>query len=120
MKLNKDLINEHKMFLQNLTTATPQLRKILIDEASKPEINAITEIAEKINHGHIKISPAHFDRLKKHKKIIRKISSRSLPHKAKKVILNQKGGFLPVMIAPILAALGSVAGRLISHYLGLQ
>jgi len=113
------LLKNNIPFLQNLATATAADRKHLIENASVEEIKVLTEIAMNITKGHFPVTHKHFHRLKRHKHIIRKLASASIPHKAKKVILNQKGGFLPVLVAPILAALGSIAGRLISYHLGL-
>jgi hypothetical protein len=113
------LLRSNIPFLQNLTTATPAQRKKIIENASAEEIKCLTEIAMNITHGHFPVSDQHFERLKKHKHTIRQLAKKSIPHKAKKIILNQKGGFLPVLIAPVLAALGSIAGRLISYHLGL-
>lgn len=113
------LLKNNVDFLQNLATASTAERKRLIENASGEEINALTEIAMNITKGHFPVTQKHFHKLKKHKHIIRKLASKAIPHKAKKVILNQKGGFLPILVAPILAALGSIAGRLISYHLGL-
>src|SRR6266436_542356 len=113
------LLKSNIPFLQSLATATTTERKKLIENASDEEMHVLTEIAMNITEGHFPVTDKHFHRLKKHKHIIRKLASVSVPHKAKKVILNQKGGFLPILVAPVLAAIGSIAGRLISYHLGL-
>lgn len=113
------LLKRNVPFLQNLATAKSEERKRLIENATVEEMKVLTEIAMNISKGHFPVTHKHFHRLKRHRHIIRKLASTSVPHKAKKVILNQKGGFLPVLVAPVLAALGSIAGRFISYHLGL-
>jgi hypothetical protein len=120
MEMKNKKLKPHISFLRNLATATPSERKILIENASDKEMSALTEIAMNITKGHFPVSDKHFHRLKRHKHIIRKLASIHIPHKAKKIILKQKGGFLPILVAPILSTLGAIAGRLISHHLGLS
>lgn len=87
------LVKNNIPFLQNLATSSPSERKRLIENASDEQMHALTEIAMNITEGHFPVTDKHFQRLKKHKHVIRKLASVSVPHKAKKVILNQKGGF---------------------------
>lgn len=118
--MKSKLLKRNIPFLQRIATAAPAERKKLIENATDEEMTVLTEIAMNITKGHFPVTDKHFHRLKKHKHVIRKLASPTLPHEAKKVILNQRGGFLPVLVAPVLAALGSIAGRLISYHLGLS
>jgi hypothetical protein len=94
-------------------------RKTTIEEATPDEVRALTEIAANIVKGNFQLDPKTIHKLRKHKHSVRNLSKKSLSHKKKKVFLVQQGGFLPILLAPVLTALGAIAGKAISSAIGL-
>ena len=90
-----------------------------MEEATPDQIRALSEIASNIVKGNFKVDSKTFKKLQKHKEHIRKLSKKTCSHIKKKAILTQKGGFLPLLVTPILSALGGIAGRVIGSQLGL-
>jgi len=112
-------LDRNKDFLKRLKYGSEEERRNLIQNATPDQIRVITEISMNILSGDFELKKRHVRKLVDHKHIIRKLANRRVPHKIKKVLLNQSGGFLPFLVTPVLSALGAVAGRVISSQLGL-
>jgi hypothetical protein len=91
----------------------PKSRNKLILDAEKCVIDAISEIAKNCLAGNINLKTCDFKKLSKFKNILRQISKKSSV-KRRKQILQQKGGFLTLLIPPALSLIASVVGDLIS------
>lgn len=86
-------------------------RKKLISAADKDLIHCIAECSLNVLNGNVKLTDSEKNKLKKHKKTLRKLARNNGGLKSKKKAV-QKGGaaFLPALLAPIV-------GGLISHFL---
>src|SRR5579863_4283421 len=111
-------LKRNKNFLKNLLKSNEDERQQLIDHATEDEIRCLSEIAKNIISGKFKIPEEVHKGLLPHRHSIRKLSKKTVSHKLKKVVLKQKGGFLPFLISPVLSALGVVVGRIIASHLG--
>jgi hypothetical protein len=94
----------------------PKKRNRLILDAEKCVIDAISEIAKNCLAGNINLKTCDFKKLSKYKKTLRQISKKSSVEKRKR-ILQQKGGFLSLLIPPALSLIASVVGDFISSKL---
>lgn len=112
-------LHRNKTFLKKLTKCYGKKREKIINDASNEQIQSLTEVAHNIVKGNFPIPQKTLKKLSKHKIHIRKLSKLKPSSKSKRKLLIQKGGFLPLMITPVLSALGAVAGRAISTQLGL-
>jgi len=112
-------LDRNKEFLNRIKHSSEQERNELIKNASADQIRVLTEIAVNILSGKFPLKKHHIKKLSNHKHIIRKLAKITVSHKRKKALLNQSGGFLPFLVTPVLAALGSVAGKFIGNQLGL-
>lgn len=88
--------------------------KALIDNASADQLNSILEIIKNTLKGNISYSVKDKRKLVKHSDSIRRLSKPGLSNQVKKKIIQQKGGFIPALLTPVLAAL---ATELIHKYL---
>lgn len=81
-------------------------QKQIISRAEKELIKCICECSLNILNGNVKLSDKQKKQLRKHKKVLRNLSSRKGGVKQKKKIV-QRGGaaFLPALLAPILGGL---------------
>lgn len=112
-------IKRNASFLKKLAKLGPSDRDKLIADATPDQIRALTEIALNITSGNFTLGETHLSKLATHRHIIRKLAKRTLSHKKKKGILLQTGGFLPLLLTPILSALGSLVGRVVGSHLSL-
>ena len=112
-------IQRNEKFLKELVTSSDRRRQSLLEGATKDEIHCLTEIAFNIVKGNFPLDNESLRKLTKHKQAVRKLSKTRGSHKKKKQFLKQKGGFLPLLLAPVLSILGTVAGGCINSLLGL-
>lgn len=111
MKRNAQRVAKHAAELQLIAYADPKTRKKVVQQASKGLVLAVCDCADQVLKGEVKLTPAAFQRLKKHKTTLRKLKSKS-PAATKKALL-QKGGFLhmlPALIGPAVMAISSLFG----------
>lgn len=108
----KRLKRNHRI-LQLLKTSNKKLRGSVLKTCNDDAIKAIVEIIINTLNGNNKISKHVLTRLKKHKSILRTLACSRKSLKAKRKILIQKGGFLPVLIGTVLSG---IIGKLISSF----
>lgn len=103
----------HYNFLRVLAAASPKQKKLLLKNASTPEIKTVCEVCLNLLEGNI---PVDVKKLQKYKTSIRKIACRSTNMKSKKrILVNQSGGFLPLILPAVVSALAGMAGRAIGN-----
>lgn len=101
----------NKSFLKSLNKCikkknTKEIKKI-IQDASCDQLNSITEIVRNTLKGNIPYTPRQRKLLLPHKKVIRELGKISLSSGKRKKLLQQRGGFLPTLLAPVLVAIAS-------------
>lgn len=89
-------------------------RKKVLDGVKRDTINCICECVKNIASGNIPVSSEEIGKLKKHKRRIEQLVDSRTGIKQKGKLLNQSGGFLPLILAPILGVAGSLIGEAIS------
>lgn len=87
--------------LKIISKCKNKYRKAIIKSADRKLISAICECILNSLKGNVKIDPKTRQYLYKYKNVLRKLVSKSTLQK-KKQILDQKGGFLPVLLTSIL------------------
>lgn len=99
-------LKANKHILHVLKNCRPKLRKVLL-KASDPEvIKTLCEIALNTLNGNNKISKQCKLKLKKYKRVLRSLICPKLKLSSKrKILIKQKGGFLPVLIGTVLSGL---------------
>lgn len=100
---------EHYSLLKLL--AQSKKAKYIVHELDDDIIDCLSECSLNILEGNIPLSVSQKNKLKKHKNNLRKFRLKKTSKKKKKAIL-QKGGFLPALLAPVLA---SIAGPVLSR-----
>ena len=105
------LVENNIDFLKSLENISSYRRKRLLKSASESNILALKEVAHNLLQGKLKVPEVK--KLKRHKHSIRKLVKKNSSLKSKRKLLIQKGGFLPLMITPLLSAIGSVTGKVI-------
>lgn len=112
-------LERNSEFINNLFKSPFKSRKRLINKASRDNIDSLSEIALNILKGNVSLSPQHKKKLKKHKEKLRNLAQKNISFKKRKGLLVQRGGFLPLLLAPALSLLGGLAGRALGKALGI-
>lgn len=106
-------VKKNLHFLKVLHSAKPGVRKAILQKADKDLIDTICECLHNILRGNLQVSPTVYGKLKRHQKVLREIQAKKTSQKRKKQLLIQHGGFLPALLAPILAIAGSLIDSLV-------
>lgn len=99
--------------LSVLKTASPALRKAILQKASPSTLLALSEICLNTINGNNRLCPKSKKILQRYKKQMRMLSESKLPLHSRRKILIQSGGFLPVLIGTVLSGL---IGTLVEKY----
>ena len=104
-------VRQHLPTLKKLQkrTISKGERKSLLVQGGKPLQTCLRECAVNILKGNVPMSADCFKKLKCHKQQLRELSHKKTSQK-RRLQIEQKGGFLPLLLAPIL---GSLVGSLL-------
>lgn len=92
----------------------PKHRRAILDSGNDDLVMAICEIVDNVLRGTVKLKSADKQKLVHYKKVMRDIANKRVAKKQKKkLLLSQKGGFLPVILAPALALVASLVGEVV-------
>ena len=99
-------MKKHALCLQLLIeTRNAKLRKAILEHADPEFIRALCECAKNILQGNVKMASDEKSRLRKYRSKLRLLASkRGLSMKQKRRKLQQTGGFLPALLAPLAAS----------------
>ena len=106
-------VKTHIHCLRALCHLKPKQVKGVIENSDNDLIKCLIECAYNVAHGVVPVSPKTLSKLKKHKSKIRKIIDKGTKLKKKKKLLVQSGGFLPLLLAPIVSLVGGLVGEAI-------
>jgi hypothetical protein len=107
-------IRKHAPHLHIIGTGKKTMRDAIIATADKKLIDAICECCKNSLHGNINHSEKDKRRLRQYKRWIKLVMNKKVGIKTKKRILRQKGGFLPMVLGPLLG----LGGKLLSSAIG--
>lgn len=102
-------LKTHLSELKKLAKCSAKERKALLAKGGKPLQLCLRECAINILKGNVHLSKSQFKRLKKYKNKLRDLSKKNTSTK-KRLHIEQRGGFLPLLLAPIV---GSLLGGLL-------
>lgn len=97
-----------------LAKSKPRQCRALLQCADKELIGCLCECIQNVTKGNVRIDGARKRRLAKHKAKLRKILDKRTKLGRKRQLLSQTGGFLPLLLAPIIGLAGSLIGDAIS------
>ena len=98
-------------FLANTNTKN---RKVLLEKADRQLINCICECAYNVFYGNIDLTPKQKKALRRYKSVLQElINDKNRAIRRKRNLLVQKGGFLPVLLAPIIGLAASLIGEFV-------
>ena len=87
-----------------IKTKNAKLRKAILEHADSELIRALCECAHNILRGNVQMTPREKTRLRKYQTKLRLIARKNVSVKQKRRHLQQTGGFLPALLAPLAAS----------------
>jgi len=93
--------------LRVLSLASPAFAKKLMKAADKGLVDCLSECAVNILKGNVALNQTQKKKLQRHKYNLRNLAGKKVPLTEKRRIL-QKGGFLGLLLKPILSVLGGL------------
>lgn len=103
----------HTILLALGTINDKTLRNSILRSCSPPTIRILSQIATNILNGNIPINKSQFKRLKKYCSSLRHLSNTKSCKLRRKLLINQKGGFLPLLIPIIASSLGGILSKVL-------
>lgn len=98
-------LTSHEHILKALLKVNPEQRLAILKTADKNLIKCLCGCALNLVKGNVPVTPILRRKLGKYKKSIRALAHRRGSWKAKKKVLLQRGGgFVPLLLGPILSA----------------
>ena len=94
--------------LRFLAKCNPRQRKAVIQHADNGLLDSLCECALNLLKGHVRLNPKQKKKLSIHKQRLRSLSNKKVARKKKKTILNQHGGFVGALLAPVLGTIVSL------------
>ena len=101
-------IKRNHAVLHALARARPATRTALLKSIPKDSVDAICDCAFNALNGSIPLKHSQKRKLKRYKAQIVKLANKKLSTIKKKKILQQRGGFLPVLLGAALSAVPSL------------
>jgi len=101
---------KHAAILQALCHLTSEQRIAILKKADPKLVRCICECALNILRGNVPLKQPYKQRLRRYAAILRRLADKNNSWRCKKRLIVQRGGFLPLLLAPIL---GTVLSRLI-------
>src|SRR5215470_12915184 len=106
-------LRKHSSLLRLLHRSSPKLRRALIKKNCNGEfIRCISNCCANILKCNVPLNRAQLLKLRRKRHIVRKLADTKTSIAVKKRII-QKGGFLGLILPPLVGALGSLCGGLI-------
>lgn len=113
--MTKKNLKKHVHFLRAVATTHPLQRRALLKTAKNEQIESLCEICLNILAGNI---PVNVNKMKKYKNLLRNLArKKSSIQQKKRMLVNQSGGFLPLLAPAIISTLGGILGRVIGKRL---
>lgn len=108
---SRDLSERFKHYLpvlQVLVNAKPAQRTQILRKGDSCLIRLLCELALNVLKGNVKLPEGHYKKLKPHKRLLLQITNPAASlAKRRLALVTKKGGLLPVILPPLLTALGT-------------
>ncbi|KAJ8050804.1 hypothetical protein HOLleu_04142 [Holothuria leucospilota] len=101
-------LKKHAHELRFLAKCSPHQRKALLRQADPSLITSLCECVSNVVKGNVPVSKPQKSKLARYKKHLRVLSNKRLSQSKRRGILVQQGGFLSVLLKPIIQSLGGL------------
>jgi hypothetical protein len=105
----KPITKEQLHYLHVLLEANPKLRKAILENSSRDQIDALSQCCLNFLHGTFKVQPEDFAKLRKNKGAIRAVANRRVKTPDRRKLFVQRGnGFLSLILPAAISLLSSI------------
>lgn len=94
-----------------LAKSDKKTQRLLIKSLNNQIIRVLAQIAANVIQGNIPLSTVQKRRVLKLKKVFRDLRDKTKPIQRRRILLAQKGGFLPFLIPLAAGAVGGLLGK---------
>lgn len=103
--------------LKYLSKCNCRFRKHILKKAPKDLVYSICELVHNILQGKVPLNKEQFNKLKRHRSTLKRLASKKGGRKLKekREILVQRGGFLPLILGPLVGIASSLISSLIER-----
>lgn len=101
-------LKKHADEIRFLSKCSSRQRKAFLQNANPSLITALCECASNIVKGNVPMSKSHKTKLTRYKKHLRALANKRVPHRKRRHILVQQGGFLGLILKPVIQTLGGL------------
>lgn len=101
-------IRRHYSLLRWLCTAKPKQARAVIKTADNDIVKAVCECALNVLKGTISVNKKQKRKLRRYKNLMRKLASKSVSVKSKRVLLQKGSGLLGLIMPAALSVLGQI------------
>lgn len=103
-------------YIKVLSKSKKRLRQALLKEADRDLIICLSDCAKNLLNGNVPLNPGQFKNLTKYKLPLRSLADKKIKINDKRnIIANQKGGFIPLFLTPILSIATSLLADAITR-----
>ncbi len=106
------LMKRNAHFIRLLSKTPPQRRNEILKHAPKELIAALSEGALNILNGNVKLTTRKYSSLKRYRSQLRQLANRRTSMRAKRALIQQRGGFLGALASILVPAITGLIGAL--------
>lgn len=104
-------LRKHSSVLRVLKTAKPSIVRRIIKNGSNDLLSVLCECCHNVIKGNVPLTHFQKKRLQRHKNTLRTLANKKKLTLFKKRQLLQKGGFLGVLLGPVIKLLGNLLNQ---------
>ena len=112
--MDNSKVKNNLAFMRDIHTSSLQKRKERLRNINKREVDFVCDCAFNILRKNLPLTHDQIKGLRQPtvKKVVYTLANKSVPYERRRDIIKQSGGFLPLLLAPLL---GSILGNVISN-----
>ena len=103
-------VRRHLPSIKRLQRMNAGSRKKYLASCSQDFVDTLCECCKNLLNENIPIRQTQLKKLKRHKLVLRKLANKKTSSEQRRKILQQKGGFLGLLIKPLIGLAGSLLG----------
>jgi len=104
-------LERHLYDLHLLNESRPRQQKLLLEQAPAGLVKAVCQCCDSLLKGNVQINQQQLQKLKRHRKQIRQLAGKGSLDRKRRLLVDQKGGFIGALLAPLLGPIiGGIAG----------
>jgi hypothetical protein len=109
-------LKRHASTMRGLRKASAKRRRQFIETCCPDFVDCMSECSRNLLKGNVPVSASQLKKLRRYKKLLRTLAAKRASLRTRRKLL-QKGGFLPLLLGPVLGLVSSLVGGAINRSL---